>query len=127
MNLRGNTLEETITNYNEFKKGLKEQAKCRDFELTLETAITIYREVLITSRLAYFQLKKEGNTNELQRYSERGIRAKTLVGHLLRLREEHRNKRNNTEVSNWFDRARRDSMGTPQERGADHRGENITG
>ena len=121
MNLRGNSPEETITNYNEFKRGLKEQAKCKDFEITLDTIITVYTELLVSTRRAYFQLKQEGRTNELQRYATQGIGTKTTLGHLHRIRDEHRRKRDKTQIPDWFERARRINLGITQEGSPDDR------
>jgi len=107
MNLRGNTLEETTTNCNEWKRQRK---MCRDYEILIDTALIVFDELKFTSRNACFQIKKEGG--DVREYIERGNKADTTVGHLLRLREEHRRKRNGTEVSNWFEQARRNTLGT---------------
>ena len=85
----------------------------RNFELDLELAIEVTAELVTATNQALFQLRKDKAPNEVYKtYYDRAIKAKTSLGNFRRIRQEYNTARNGSEVSNWFERVRRNIMGT---------------
>ena len=84
MNFKGKSIEEIQLMLDDWKKQRK------GIKLLLSASIMLYSELLIASRQAVFQLKKEkAEYGKISEYSQRAIDAKATLGNLQRFRKEY--------------------------------------
>ena len=107
--IKGDTLEVTRKSLNAY---LLNRRRMKDFERNVDLSIEVHTELLKALRLACFELKQKGS-DELPEYRRRTVEAKTSLGNIYRLRKDYYRERNGTQVQNWFERARRATLGTP--------------